>query len=194
MELPYFGERRHRSRHRYGHPCGLVRMTPVQLEVLDHVREMIAVSGWSPTIREIGSRFNVTVSNAHRVVEALVQAGHLTRSADKVRNLRVADLADLRAVPTAVIAAELARRGVTLAALNPNAPRAVGQRPTCAANGCPTGVERGHLMCRRHWLMLPPALRTRILQSNARRDQSAFERAVTDARDLIDNEGRRNRA
>lgn len=169
-------------------------MTPAQIQVLDHVREMIAVAGFSPSIREIGERFELTVSNAHRIVEALVQGGHLTRSADKVRNLRVADIADLRGVPTDVIAAELARRGVTLAALNPHAPRAVGHQPTCASNGCPAAVERGHLMCRRHWFMLPQELRNRILLSNSRRDQHAFERAVTDARDLIDNENRRKRA
>lgn len=169
-------------------------MTPSQLKVLDHVREMIAVAGFSPTIREIGVRFDLSVSNAHRIVEALVQGRHLTRSADKVRNLRVVDIADLRAVPTDVIAAELARRGVTLASLNPDAPRAVGHQPTCAANGCRAAVDRGHLMCRRHWFALPPELRTRILQSNSRRDQSAFERAVTDARDLIENENRRKRA
>lgn len=169
-------------------------MTPAQLQVLDHVREVIAVGGFSPSIREIGDRFGLTVSNAHRIVEALVQGGHLKRSPDKVRNLRVADLADLRGVPTGVIAAELARRGVTLASLNPHAPRAVGHQPMCAANGCSTAVERGHLMCRRHWFMLSSALRGRILQSNARRDQPAFERAVTDARDLIESENRRNRA
>lgn len=49
-------------------------------------------------------------------------------------------------------------------------------------------------MCLAHWRALSDELRTRVLRTNRERDQRGFERAVTEARDLIDNGNRRQRA
>jgi hypothetical protein len=56
-------------------------------------------------------------------------------------------------------------------------------------------------MCRSHWFALPLELRNRVLQTNARArlsptadNRDAYQRAVTDARDLIDSGSWRARA
>ncbi|WP_425230243.1 LexA family protein [Sphingomonas sp.] len=164
-------------------------MTPGQTRVLDYVRELIAVAELTPTYREIAARFGFSIPHAYSVVAALVASGHLELGPDKVRRIRLPGQPDLRGVPTDNLAAELARRGKTLASLEPSAPRAYGRAVTCAADTCGNTVQRGHLMCRPHWFALPPELRTRILQANSRRDRVAFERAVTQAKDLIDGGG-----
>ncbi|HEX8485734.1 hypothetical protein [Sphingomonas sp.] len=169
-------------------------MTPRQLEVLDFVREVIAVAQIVPSMRDIASRFGMGLSQAHATLTALVDAGLLERGPEKTRFLRVPGLPDLRAVPTDGLAAELARRGTTLASLDPRAPAALGRQRTCAADTCGVAVQSGHLMCRSHWHALSLELRERILKSNARRDRPVFERAVTEARDLIDSGAWRRRA
>lgn len=169
-------------------------MTPLQLDVLDFTREMVAVAGVCPSIRELATRFNVGIASAQGAIDALVEQGTLERVPGKHRSLRVPGSPDLRAVPTPVIAAELARRGVTLASLDPKAVMAVGQQVSCAADTCGRAVERGHLMCRTHWFGLPADLRERILRTNSARDRAGFERAVTQARDLIDSGQWRKRA
>ncbi len=169
-------------------------MTRAELQLLDWLREFMAVSGQSPSIRLIAERRGVAVSSAHRLIDGLVRQGALTREPGRANGLRLVDTPDLRPVPSDVLAAELARRGVTLASLNPAAPRAVGHQRTCAADCCAVAVQPGHLMCRQHWLALPAVLQQRILRSNARGDRTAFERAVTEARDLIDSGEWRKRA
>ena len=169
-------------------------MTARELELLDWIRECIAVSGQSPTFRLIAERFNISVSFAHRLVESLIRQGALIREARRGHGLRVADAPDLRPVPTDVLAAELARRGVTLASLNPAAPRVVGQQVSCAADSCAVAVPRGHLMCRQHWFALPFELRDRIVRSNATGANAAYATAVREARDLIDSGEWRKRA
>jgi hypothetical protein len=169
-------------------------MTQRELALLDWLREFMAVSGQSPSIRLIAEQQGIGVSSAHRLIDGLVRQGALTREPGRHHSLRLAELPDLRAVPNDMLVAELARRGVARTALDPAAPRAVGQQVTCAADSCGAPVQRGHLMCRQHWFGLSLALRERILSSNARRDMAAFERAVTEARDLIDSGEWRKRA
>lgn len=160
-------------------------MTPLHTRVLDNVREAIAVGGLSPSVADVARLTNTPYGTANYAVKALIEAGLLAKEKSG-RGLRLADAPDLRGVATDELAAELARRGVTLASLDRNAPRAIGRVVTCAADSCSAPVERGHLMCRQHWFALPRNLRERITHSNARRDTRAFERAVTEARDLID--------
>jgi hypothetical protein len=169
-------------------------VSPNELQALDLIRERLSVAGYAPTYRELAAEIGVTLSGAHRCVAALVEAGAVKRTPSKTRGLAVVDLPDMRTVPTDVLRAELARRGVSFAALNPAAPRAIGHEVTCAADTCGTVVQRGHLMCLTHWRVLPHELRNRILRSNAARDQHAFGLAVTEARDLIDNTDWRERA
>lgn len=160
-------------------------MTPLHARVLDNVREAIAVGGLSPTIADVAKLTGTPYGTATYAVKALIDAGLLAKEKSG-HGLRLPDAIDLRGVATGELTAELARRGVTLASLDRNAPRALGRVVTCAADCCATPVERGHLMCRQHWFALPPMLRERITRSNARRDNIAFERAVTEARDLIE--------
>lgn len=168
-------------------------MTPRELELLDYLRDFMA-QGLSPTITMIAAQMNVSRSRAQQLVDQLIAKGSLVRADGHHRGLRLADVPDLRPIATEVLAAELARRGVTMASLNPRAPMAVGHQRTCAADTCGAAVQRGHLMCRPHWGALPTTLRERILRSNAARDRQAFERAVTEARDLIDSGQWRRRA
>lgn len=169
-------------------------MTPNELQALDLIRERLAVAGFAPTYRELATEIGVTLSGAHRCVDALVDAGAVKRIPAKSRGLAIADLPDMRPVPTDVLRAELARRGISFAALNPAAPRAIGHEVTCAADTCGTVVQRGHLMCLTHWRALPLALRDRILRNNVRGSERAFTAAVTEARDLIDSGKWRARA
>lgn len=160
-------------------------MTPLHHRVLENVREAIAVGGLSPTIADVAKLTDTPYATANYAVKVLIAAGLLAKE-PKGRGLRLAAAPDLRGVPTDELAAELARRGVTLASLDRNAPRALGRVVTCAADSCGVAVERGHLMCRQHWFALPAPMRELILRSNARRDRGAYERAVWAARDLID--------
>jgi len=59
--------------------------------------------------------------------------------------------------------------------------------PECAASACGERVaQRGHLMCRDHWLSLPLELRLVILRSQAAGHVRSYQDAVTAAVDLID--------
>jgi hypothetical protein len=158
-------------------------VNPRQLATLEFVREQIAVCGISPTLRAIAERVGGSVTGAQWNVDALIAAGHLTR--DERRQLALPGRADLRGVPTDHLAAELARRGVTLASLDARPRGAGGPKHFCAIESCGAGVKVGHLMCLPHWLRVPHWLRQRILRSNATRDQRGFEQAVTEARATI---------
>jgi SOS-response transcriptional repressor LexA len=85
-------------------------MSPLRLEVLDFVREELAATGCAPSYRAIQRRFGMgSPSNAHAAVSRLVEAGLLVRSPGRDRGLRLPG-ADLRAVPSESLRAELARR------------------------------------------------------------------------------------
>lgn len=159
-------------------------LTAHHLAVLDWVREFIAPLGLSPSLRVIAQQFGVSRTAAHRTVQVLIAAGKLRRVNGE---LRLVDRPDLRAVPTDELAAELDRRGVSLAALNPRGPAAYARGSvSCAADSCAVAVKRGHLFCREHWFQLPGGLRDRILRSFGARDVPAYQDAVAEARDLID--------
>lgn len=166
-------------------------MTPLQLAILDDVREMYAQGGLSPTVRSVAKQHKLSVSGAHRVLSWLVDRGYLERVAGAQQGLRPVGAPDLRGVPTDTLHAELARRGVTLAALNPRTPKAYGQRAAhCAAENCGAGVQRGHLMCREHWFRVPGDLRDAIMRSFGARDARGYQDAVAEARDVLSGFGR----
>ncbi|WP_242095467.1 helix-turn-helix domain-containing protein [Sphingomonas sp. CROZ-RG-20F-R02-07] len=169
-------------------------MTPLEIKVLDYAREFMAQAELSPPVRELADAVGASVSSTHRAINGLVRRGLLSREPRVAQGLRLANLPELRGVPTDVLAGELARRGKTLASLNMREPMAVSGQRTCAADTCGHAVQRGHLMCRTHWIGLPMSLRDRIMRSNGARDVRAFERAVTEARDLIDSGEWRRRA
>jgi len=160
-------------------------MTPGQLQVLDCVRDMLTYDV-SPSVRDIANACDISVSQAHGRIAALVDCGALERGAGKQRNLKLVGVPDLRAIPTDAIRAELARRGVILDALSTRTRRAVGHEVTCAADTCGAVVQRGHLFCRDHWFKLDEGLRHRILRAFADKDVSTYQRLVAQARDEID--------
>jgi SOS-response transcriptional repressor LexA len=85
-------------------------MSRLRLAVLDFVREEIAATGCAPSYREIQRRFGRrSPSSAHAAVSSLVEDGLLIRVPGRDRGLRLPG-ADLRAVPTESLRAELARR------------------------------------------------------------------------------------
>lgn len=161
-------------------------MTAAEQKMLDFVRELIAVGRIDPTVRDLASAMDVSVSSAHATLTRLVRDGHLDRVPGKPRGLRLPGVPDLRAVPNDVLTAELARRGVTLAALDPRMPIARGAEKTCAADSCGAPVRPGQLMCLTHWRALPQELQRRIFSSHRARDRRGYQDAVAEARDLAD--------
>lgn len=159
-------------------------MTPNQLAVLDHVRERLTNIGHCPTVREIADHVGCGVSNAHRLIEKLVEQGALRRTADKARSLALPDRPDLRSVGSDVLHAELARRGETLEALSHGQRLAFGRVRTCAVDACLHKVEPGHLMCRAHWWALPQELQVAIKDAHAAQDLPTYRRLVGEARDV----------
>lgn len=156
--------------------------TSLQERYLAFVRDRIEQLGFAPTIAEIADHFEVTPGTARSIVEALVRQGRLTRTSARTRNLAIPGEVDLSGVGTERLRAELARRGVTLDALDE--PRLMRGRP-CAANGCVSLVERGKLMCRPHWFALPAAMRSAIMNAWAGRHMQAYQEAVEAARDRL---------
>ena len=57
---------------------------------------------------------------------------------------------------------------------------------TCACTTCLTPVERGQLMCKRHWLGLPQRLRHAILTTFRARHIANYQALVSEAIDLAD--------
>lgn len=170
-------------------------MTPRQLEVLDFLREFIAASGLSPSVRDVARRFGMGVSSAWTVIDALVDAGALVRGPDKVRNLRLADQADARAISTDAMVAELKRRGV--AVIERRNPALGRHAKTCAADTCGEAVTVGMLMCRRHWFMLPRDLQDGLRRTSGAGETARFQALLATARDIADGltpEMRRQRA
>lgn len=163
-------------------------MTPNDVKVLDFVRERIAVTGFGPSIVEIGRHLGCKgKSHPHTIVDRLVDEGYLKRIPNRARGLRLADTPDLRAAPTDALRAELARRGETFDALA-DRPRGQFRRgvATCAADCCREEVRRGKLFCRRHWFLLPFSLRQDILAAFAADDEALYQLYVSEARDRID--------
>ena len=159
-------------------------MTPQQLAALDFIRFEITTFGLAPSIEEIAAKLNVGKSGAHRVVSALVAAGKLKHHRFVARGIDLADHPDLRLVDSQAMRAELARRGETVEALAKRGPIPAKWNPGCAADGCQEPVTYGHLMCRRHWFMLPRGLQDALKAASARGDRGRFGELLVKARDL----------
>ncbi len=61
--------------------------TPRQLEILDWIKAFIHGHGMPPTVREIGSAFNIKSSSVFDLLKALEQKGHLRRGGLGARSL-----------------------------------------------------------------------------------------------------------
>jgi hypothetical protein len=161
-------------------------MTELQLAALDFIRHRITEVGYAPTVQEIADEVGTCLSGAHGMIRALIAGGYLVRAKGAHRGLSLTDHVDLRGVGTSALRAELARRGVTLEALQVRESLAYGTRRGCAADSCGAEVRPGMLMCRTHWFMLGRDLQNAITQAFARRDTARYQELVAEARDIAD--------
>jgi DNA-binding IscR family transcriptional regulator len=162
-------------------------MTPTQLSVLDYCRERLTSSGISPTLQEIGDHCGVSRPRVAQIVDRLAQDGLLKRTRGRHRGIALGGMADIRAIATAAILAELGRRGETLDGLaRPARPMLGRGTVTCAADCCSSSVQRGHLYCRSHWFSLPLALTQRLKVAFGAGDQIAYQEAFFEAQSRID--------
>jgi hypothetical protein len=162
-------------------------MTEQQLRALEFIREKVASLGVSPTMAEIAGKLGISESRANDLVHALVRMGKVERQRGRSRSLSIVGAPDVRLIDSETMLAELARRGVTMGALEAPRRLAYGRRAVaCAADCCQVEVRRGHLFCLDHWRMLTPELRSEILDTFRAGDTDAYQTAVTKARDFID--------
>ena len=85
-------------------------MTETQLKCLEFVRERIQRDGVAPTYPQIADHLGIkSRSSISAMVQRLVRDGHLVKTRSGHRNLRLPG-ADLAAVPTDDLRAELERR------------------------------------------------------------------------------------
>lgn len=158
-------------------------------EVHDLYREAIERTGKSPSCRDAGKVLGMSAVGVWKHVQTLIVDGKLMKSAPlrvgrPVTELALPETIDLSAISTDRLRGELARRGITLDALQ--RPKLLNNEGrACAANHCQTRVGRGMLMCREHWFQLPPGHRSDIMNAWAGRHQQAFQEALERARDHL---------
>jgi hypothetical protein len=138
-------------------------------------------AGIRPTFRDLGDATGMSAVGAWKHVQKLIGEGRLRVGPE---GIELPDLKDLRSIATDRLRGELARRGVTLDALEEPKPLWNSGR-SCAANHCMERVRRGQLMCRRHWFQLPRDLRSAIMDSWSARHMQAYQEAVEAARDHL---------
>ena len=161
-------------------------MTPREQEALVFIRDRIDGHGIAPTYSEIAEHLSTGKGYAHRLVEGLIAAGLVKRTPNRARGLAL-DRPNLSAVSTELLRAELARRGVTLDALESGQRRALAKcAVSCAADCCQYEVKVGQLFCRPHWFALPFWMREKITRTFGARDAEGYQQAVAEARDAID--------
>jgi len=142
-------------------------MTPYQLKVLDFVREHIARSAISPTIREIREACGGGLAGVQAAISALVEQGQLTRIPNRNRGLAPTNVIDLRAASTKALHAELARRGASVPSFPQQERIAFGHAVSCALHSCRIEVDPGQWFCRDHWAAIDPAIQQSLLRAHA---------------------------
>lgn len=86
-------------------------MTPKMRKALDYIERYHRESGTTPKLDEIRAVLGLSGrSGAHRVVQQLIDAGHLVRTRSGARNLALPEHTGLAHVPTEALQAELQRR------------------------------------------------------------------------------------
>lgn len=92
-------------------------MTPKQKQLLEFVRDYVEQHGISPTYVEMQAHLGLaSKSGVARLTKGLIAQGHLERAPGGTRNLLPSipkghSFPSLMSVPTALLQAELARRG-----------------------------------------------------------------------------------
>lgn len=160
-------------------------MTPIEVRTLEFVRDFIDTRGFAPSLVEIAKDLGVSRPRVTQLVKALVDQGRLTKAGRKWRSLEIIGVADLRAVPTSRLQAELGRRGVNLSALAvPGLRNWSRSAVTCACDFCDIEVPRGHLMCRPHWFALSYQMQEDIKRANSAGDVDAYQDLVWRAKEI----------
>lgn len=162
--------------------------TPTQQKIFDYYRDRLADGGYCPMLRQVGDEFGISAQSVSRHVDKLVARGMLVKeSGAGLRNVRLANVPDVRSIGTEAILAELARRGLTFGALDSGTNKAFSRAAvSCAADCCHNEVEPGRLFCLTHWRALPHWLQQAILAAHRARDIEAFQDLVCQARDIAD--------
>jgi DNA-binding Lrp family transcriptional regulator len=151
-------------------------MTPIEARSLEFVRDFIDTRGFAPSLAEIAKDLNVSRPRVTQLVKSLVDQGQLTKQGRKWRSLEIAGAADLRAVPTSRLQAELGRRGANLSALAVPETRSWSRHAvTCAVDSCDVVVKRGHLMCRTHWFAVPYKMQEGMKLANSAGDGATYQ-------------------
>lgn len=153
-----------------------------RLKVLDAFRDHVETIGVAPTCAELGAKTAMSAVGAWKHVQTLIGEGKIVQHPDG--SLDLPGRIDLSFVPTERLRGELARRGLTLDALEEPKPL-IHYGRSCAANHCRNPVRRGQLMCRQHWFQVPPAYRSDIMNAWAGRHTQAFQEALERARDHL---------
>jgi biotin operon repressor len=156
-------------------------------QVLDAFRAHVEKFGAAPNCRELGDAVGMTHVGAWKHVQALIGEGLLVQMKASRRRQGLALMLRedaLKVVPSEQLRGELARRGVTLDALEQRQPLWDEGR-ACAANHCMDRVRPGQLFCRRHWFSLPPSYRSDIMNAWSARQEKAFLEAVEAARNFL---------
>lgn len=158
-------------------------------EVLDAFRAHVERFASAPSCRQLGAATGMSAVGAWKHLrdlkaDGLIEDPESARRGRPPKALKLADDVNLGVIQTDKLRGELARRGVTMDALEvPQLLRDEG-RP-CAADFCEQRVGRGHLMCRKHWFELPIQLRRAITNAFGARRPQAYQEAVEAARDYL---------
>jgi hypothetical protein len=165
-------------------------MTAYQLKVLEFVRERIARTAISPTIREIREACGGGLAGVQSAISSLIEQGQLTRIPLRKRGLGLAKVIDLRAASTAAMHAELARRGDAVPVFPQQERLAFGHAVSCALDSCRTEVGAGQWFCRDHWSAVDPTIQQSLLRAHAayrrsqsRENQADYQAAFSEARE-----------
>jgi hypothetical protein len=132
------------------------------------------------TYKEVGQSIGMSGAGVWGHVQRLVGEGRLVKRGQTVALPGV----DLSGASTDALRDELARRGVTMDALDAPSLRWDEGR-ACAANHCQERVRRGMLMCREHWFKLPAKYRSDIMNAWSGRHVQAYQEAVEAARNFL---------
>lgn len=67
----------------------MLGLTDKQQAVLDYINDTIQDLGYSPTVREIGDYFGITVKGSYDHVLVLVKKGYIEMTYNRARTIRV---------------------------------------------------------------------------------------------------------
>lgn len=79
-------------------PSAAPGLTKKQAEALQFIRAYQTANGFSPSYREIASRFSIGLARVHEMINALVARGAITMIPGRARSIALVDAAPARKV------------------------------------------------------------------------------------------------